>query len=359
MSVRLIGWSVVLCALICSGCNNVGPMALRGGRKDYNIAIQQTSSEQMLLNLVRLKYRDAPFFLEISSVATQFNLEAGLGASATFPDKNLPANNVWGGSAAVGYAEKPTVSYSPLQGDRFVKQVMAPIGVDTLMLLYQTGWSIERVFRMCVQRVNGVRYAPGASGPTPAYAPEHKTFLRVCKLLRVLQRDDALGILGDKKAGLLLGVSHSARESEEVKELCKILGLEKPYANEELQKRHDADFYLLNIETRSLMGVMYLLAQGVQTPAKDASLGRVTVTKNKDGSVFDWGEVLGGFFSAPCDGSPVAGRYVAVNYRGHTFYIDDADLETKSTFSLLTQVFALQAGEIKLSGPALTLPVGQ
>jgi hypothetical protein len=348
-----------LLILSCMGCNRVGPAALRGGRKDYNIAIQQTSNEQMLLNLVRLKYRDAPFFLEVSSVATQFNFEAGAGASATIPDKNLPANNVWGGSAAVGYAEKPTVSYAPLQGDKFVKQVMEPASAETLMLLYQTGWSVERIFRMCVQRVNGVRYATGASGPTPAYEPEYKTFLHVCKLLRALQRDDALSILGDEKAGLLLGIARDAADSEEARELRKILSLEKPQENQGLRKRFDSDFYLLNVETRSLMGVMYLLSQGVQTPAEDARVGRVTVTRDKNGEVFDWGNVLGGFFAALADGSPAAGRYVSVRYRGHTFYIDDADLETKSTFSLLTQMFALQAGEIRMSGPALTLPVGQ
>jgi len=146
--------------------------------------------------------------------------------------------NVWGGSASVGYAEKPTVSYAPLQGDRFVKQVMAPIGPETL-------------------------------------------------------------------------------------------------------------------------GVMYLLSQGVETPAEDAEAGRITITRDKNGRVFDWSEVPGGFFAVHSDGSPAAGRYASVRYRGHTFHIDDGDLDTKSTFSLLTQLFALQAGEIKMSGPALTLPVGQ
>ena len=37
----------------------------------YNHAIARTLDEQFLLNLVRLKYRDNPFFLEVSSVTTQ------------------------------------------------------------------------------------------------------------------------------------------------------------------------------------------------------------------------------------------------------------------------------------------------
>ena len=50
---------------------------------------------------------------------------------------------------------------------------------------------------------------------------------------------------------------------------------------------------------------------------------------------------------------------VAVYYRGKWFFIDDSDLESKSTFSLLYQIFALQAGKAEGILPILTLPVGK
>jgi len=57
------------------------------------------------------------------------------------------------------------------------------------------------------------------------------------------------------------------------------------------------------------------------------------------------------------NGRPAAGS-VSVEYRGHWFYIDDSDLSSKSTFSLLGQLFALQAGGGKAISPVLTLPIG-
>jgi len=48
-----------------------------------------------------------------------------------------------------------------------------------------------------------------------------------------------------------------------------------------------------------------------------------------------------------------------VRYRGTWFYIDDADLNSKSTFGLLSYLFYLQAGDIKTFTPALTLPLGR
>jgi hypothetical protein len=50
--------------------------------------------------------------------------------------------------------------------------------------------------------------------------------------------------------------------------------------------------------------------------------------------------------------------FIAVPYRGVWFYIADDDLQSKSTFMLLSQMFNLQAGQTEDAGPTLTLPVG-
>ncbi len=44
------------------GCGTLGPSAIKGERINYNSAIQRSNDEQLLLNLVRLKYRDTPSF---------------------------------------------------------------------------------------------------------------------------------------------------------------------------------------------------------------------------------------------------------------------------------------------------------
>jgi hypothetical protein len=50
---------------------------------------------------------------------------------------------------------------------------------------------------------------------------------------------------------------------------------------------------------------------------------------------------------------------IAVPYRGHWFYIDDRDLGAKSTFALLSQLFALQAGTQQGSNLQLSFPIGR
>ena len=54
------------------GCTGVGAQGLPYVRNSNNIAIQDSNNQQMLLNLVRLKCRDNPFFLEVNNVVDQY-----------------------------------------------------------------------------------------------------------------------------------------------------------------------------------------------------------------------------------------------------------------------------------------------
>lgn len=98
----------------------------------------------MLLNLVRLKYRDTPFFLQVSSVSTQYSFSGDASIGVAVPDGG---NNLYSGGLGVSYSEAPTVSYAPLQGDEFVERLLSPVSLEALTLLTGSGWSVERVMR--------------------------------------------------------------------------------------------------------------------------------------------------------------------------------------------------------------------
>ena len=76
----------------------------------------------------------------------------------------------------VPIAKKPTITYLPLNGADYVKNVLSPISLDTILLLTRSGWAADRVFRLTVNKINGVNNASEASGPTPSSAPTYKGF---------------------------------------------------------------------------------------------------------------------------------------------------------------------------------------
>ena len=88
-------------------------------RFDYNQAISQSASEQMLLNLVRLRYRDVPTFLAVSAVLTQYTYTSAVGVSGRSGIELAEPSWSVGGSANLRYIEWPTITYSPLNGREF------------------------------------------------------------------------------------------------------------------------------------------------------------------------------------------------------------------------------------------------
>ena len=63
---------VVLSSVVAAGCTTLGPHALDQTRLYYNEVIKRTTEEQLLLNIVRLRYTDTPSSLAVSAIAAQF-----------------------------------------------------------------------------------------------------------------------------------------------------------------------------------------------------------------------------------------------------------------------------------------------
>ena len=174
-----------------SGC--AGPLALQHSRQKYSEAVQVTNAEQLLLNLVRLRYRDTPSFLELSSLSTQFAFEESGFVGVDVPEAGL---NLLKLNTAIQASERPTVTYDPLRGQEFVKRLISPLNEETIILLIRSGWSIERVLRMTVQDINGLENARRASGPTPGTISqeEYHAFQQAVQSLREFQISNQIRI---------------------------------------------------------------------------------------------------------------------------------------------------------------------
>ena len=81
---RHVQMRVLLLVLLAapSGCALRGPALTPTSHLAYNEAVQQSEQRELLLNLVRLRYLEAPEFLAISSISSQmqFDARASLGA---------------------------------------------------------------------------------------------------------------------------------------------------------------------------------------------------------------------------------------------------------------------------------------
>jgi hypothetical protein len=71
--------SLMIAALfVLSGCAAFGHRRVPPDRFNYNEALAESSREQMLLNIIRLRYLEEPVFLAVSSILTQYVYNAGV-----------------------------------------------------------------------------------------------------------------------------------------------------------------------------------------------------------------------------------------------------------------------------------------
>ena len=353
---------ICILSIILAGCQaSFGPRALERTHPAYNEAIVASINEQMLQNLVRIRYRDVPFFLEIGSVTASLSLgaNAGVDASVAFGGSDSLSPGV-----GISYADNPTISYTPLQGENLLKSLLSPLQLESILVLTQSGWSISRVFGLCLERVNNLYNAPTASGPTPETEPDYAAFNQLLQLLRTLQNNRLIEI--------------GARKNGETSDIVIKLITDNPDYQDEinqvydlLQLSHDINTFRLNtdflelektqwtVRIRSMSSLLYYLSQNVEIPYQDQTGGLVTITSASSGGSFDWGNTPAGkMFRVKSSSERPDSAYIATYYRGSWFYVEDTDLKSKSTFILLRQLFDLQAGQTKYEGPTLTLPVG-
>ena len=183
-------------SLTAAGCSQIGPATIANGRFDYNEAIVRSFDNQMLLNLVRLRYQDSILFLDLTSVVASYSREATVGASsgATSDTPNLVRLLALGTSGGVTWTESPTISYAPLQGEDFAKRLLAPIQPSSILLLSRSGWGLERLLLCTVQQLNELPNGTSIGGVAPRKVTHFREFGRVAELLRDLQENGFIQI---------------------------------------------------------------------------------------------------------------------------------------------------------------------
>jgi hypothetical protein len=408
----------VLWGVVAAGCTTLGPQALDQTRLQYNEVVKRTSEEQLLLNIVRLRYTDTPSSLAVSGIAAQFERSQSVQLTPFFTAAGADSNRSFTAilpQAGVSGADRPTISLTPLDDQDFTRKLFTPLPLDGVVYLAKTTWPIATVFRLYLENLNWVPNAQTASGPTPKQAPEVSEFLHGMAVLQILQdraeivfgvedREERLGgplpaaavsardvveaakngyeyhaddknatwSLIKKTPHAVLRIDPQALDSPEVQDFVRVFrlkpGLTQYDITEEALNPFPSTFpeegvTSLDLETRSLLQALYYVSHGVDIPPDHAKRGLVTVTLDTHGQPFDWALVMSSFFrvhSVKTKGNErPPDAHVAVQYKSYWFYIDDTDQDTKSTFSLLMELARLELAGRPGPGPQLTLPIGR
>jgi hypothetical protein len=344
-----------------SGCASIGPGTLARDRFDYITAISNSWKSQMLLNLVKLRYGDAPVFLDVASVINQYGIEGTIGFSGSWAESAQPPwpygalYNLFGSGR---YAERPTITYSPLSGEKFARSLMTPIPPAAILNFLQAGYPVDLVLRLMVHSVNGIqsRYSGGAR-----MRNADAEFFTLVEKMRTIQQSGDLGMRVRKTAdqtSTLIVFSRKPNPAVEATraEVRELLGL-NPKADEfsvvyGSVASHDREIAIL---TRSMLEILIDLSSYIEVPVARAMEQRTFPTPPP--------EVVSGAPVPPLIrilSSPQnpADAFAAVPYQQDWYWIDDKDLPSKRLFSFIMFLFTLTESGDKQGAPIITVPVG-
>jgi hypothetical protein len=74
--------------LLFSGCKTLGPKVVLKPHIKYNKAVEQVIQEELLLNIVRRRYYEAPQFMTVSSINSTMSNSANVSAGAATGSTN-------------------------------------------------------------------------------------------------------------------------------------------------------------------------------------------------------------------------------------------------------------------------------
>jgi len=414
----------ILCELIlaigASGCA-LGPKALEKTHGRYQDAVRLVSEEQLLRNLVRLRYGETPIELDVSSIATQYELAGGAEARPFFLAPNPSNSNVIFKTftsilpdLSVSGANRPTITLIPANNGEAVRRFLTPIPPETLAFLSETSWPVSVILRLWAERLNGVPNAVTASGPSRGVISDFERFRKAADLiqfagdheflsLRTEARQVVVGgpvpaetvtaaaVLDAAKAGmeyrpsddgrswilvrkenkLLIRINPPAIGTPELDELIDTLNLTPGEMTHDIVVAPgnvpDPMLYPrspsseLRITPRSTSQVFFYLSNGVEVPCEHLEAGVANPSTDAHGHPLDGRELTRGLFEVhACKGhKPPPTAFLAVKNRGYWFYIDDRDQASKSTLALVLQLSRLDFGDQKAAAPLLTLPIGR
>jgi hypothetical protein len=339
---------------LTTACSTLGPGTVPRDRFDYTAAISDSWKNQMLFNMVKIRYGDAPVFLDVSSVISQYQVggAVSLGATYSSPPSSGSGSLGWAGA----YVERPTITYTPIMGDKFARSLMSPVPPPAILSLIQAGYPVDLVFRLLVQEINGVRNRFGGEARAQSAEPE---FYSLIEKMRRIQSSGAIGMRftrKEKEEATFMVIRRERDPAIEAlsAEVRKILGLD-PHAHDisvvyGAVSRDDKEIALL---TRSILEVLVDISADIEVPAAHVEEKRVGPTHVEEA-------VKGGkippLIRVHSSTEKNKDAFVSIQYRDTYFWIDDRDLRSKKLFSFLMFIFTLVETGEKGMAPVVTVP---
>jgi len=327
--------------LFATGCLHpkLGPHSLPHDRADYSLALSDSWKEQTLLNIVKFRYVDPPVFVDVGSIVSSYSLSQSASAGGNFVPSGSNSASVGG---AVAFSTNPTITYTPLTGNAYVKGLVTPLPPLLVFAAIQNGSPADLILLASVTSINGLR---NQSVSVEGFEPADAGFHRVRELVREIQDSGAVQLYvkvdPDKQQTNVItfrSMDIAPDVRAKILELRRLLHLNPDATELKLvaapQASSDTE---IAVQTRSIIQLLATMAAQVEVPPEDNARHRAFPG-------FETGRPVPGIVQEiriQSAKKKPEDSFVSVYYRNNWFWIDDGDLLSKRSFAQLMQLFTM------------------
>ena len=353
---RLRALAVLVATAALAGCATIGPPSVTADRFDYGNALADSWKEQMLLNIVRMRYMDLPVFVDVASVVAGYSLQTGVAVSGVMSSSKAVQGDYGSLGGQAIYTDRPTITYVPMTGEKFLRGLLTPIDPKNIFFLLQSGYAADFVLGLTVEALNGVHNSSTARGVLREAEPG---FVRAVELMRDIQAEGGIGmrVEEDKTKGSTAVIffrrddvsAEAAAKAAEVRRLLRLPAEQRTFTL--VYSPMQGGENELAVNSRSMLQIMGAMATFVDVPERHLQDRSATPAFTPPtGERLDQRARIHSGTSRPDD------AFAAVRYRDHWFWVDESDWQSKR--ALTAVIFFLTLADTGASGnlPLITIP---
>lgn len=341
-------FSILFIGVLSLSCRSVGPRTLPADQFNFNTSISQASNEQLLMNLIRLRYNEPPVFLKVNSVINQYTRAGSVGAQAGLNNAVPTGANSAIASGNLAWSNTPTITYIPISGKEFSTNLLMPIPPGTLINMIQAGWPIDLVFSLAIFSINDLK--DDVARPS-ARREADAEFLEVVDLWEKLSGAGVLGVRRGEADLVFIREEYPLEYQKEVAAFRELLGLNPELSEYKIAygkvQRSDSEFTVLS---GSIWEIMLNLAWQFDVPQEHVASGS-TVEGFHPAKRVEFPAINIQF----SDKEP-ENAFISIFQHGYWFYIHSDDRLSKRNFSFLQLLLNLAESNTSSQIPVVTVP---
>jgi hypothetical protein len=285
-----------------------------------------------------------------------YSLQTGVSVGGvTSSDRAVQGDYGTLGGQAI-YTDRPTITYVPLTGEKFLRGLITPIEPKNIFFMLQSGYAADFILGLTVESLNGVSNRAATGGHVREAEPD---FIRALILLREIQNAGAFSLRVEEdqsKASTAVVIFRQddvpAEIMEKGAEVRRLLKL-PPEGNRfklTYGPGRGGDLELA-VNSRSMLQIMSAFASYLEVPAEHLNDHSASPGTQAGGD--DNGQQTVRIRSGK---ERPESAYAAVQYRDYWFWIDETDLRTKRAMTAVMFFFTLADTGSSDKLPLITIP---